>query len=251
MRLGELLQIYRTKAGLTQVELAQQLFVTPQAISKWEKNLAVPSIDNLIALSEVFNLSIDELLRGSPFFKKPYVVGKKFTMKRLRNFLLLDVLVTGFLIGFRIDLWLAGVIYFIIISGMILPFLIRDYWVIDQKEIYQVGYSSVPFWGMFQLIMRKAKVTRIIYTEMAEAKIRYTKKARFSVVDVSADPMYLDVTKKDGKFVSFDLLNQPRDYLPQFVMFLEHRGVKVKDDDEIVELLLKDVSLYEEFHKAD
>lgn len=251
MRLGELLQINRKKAGMTQVELAQQLFVTPQAISKWEKNLAVPSIDNLIALSEVYNLSIDELLRGSPFFKKPYVVGKKFTKKRLRNFLLLDILLSTFLIGFRSDLWLAGVIYFIIISGMILPFLIQDYWVIDQKEIYQVCYSSVLFWGMIQLVMGRTKVTRIAYTEMAEAKIRYTKKARFSVADLNADPMYIDIVKKSGQVISLDLLNQPRDYLPQFVMFLEHRGVIVKDDEKIIELLLKDVSLYEEFHKAD
>ena len=55
----------RTKKGLSQDELAEKLFVTRQAVSRWENGETVPSIDTLKLLSDLFNVSINTLL-GSP-----------------------------------------------------------------------------------------------------------------------------------------------------------------------------------------
>lgn len=52
----------RTKAGLSQDELAEKLFVTRQAISRWENGETVPNTETLKLLSEVFNVSINTLL---------------------------------------------------------------------------------------------------------------------------------------------------------------------------------------------
>jgi transcriptional regulator with XRE-family HTH domain len=54
----------RRSAGLSQEEFAERLLVSSQAVSKWERGEAYPDTDNLIAISEMFGITIDELLRG-------------------------------------------------------------------------------------------------------------------------------------------------------------------------------------------
>ncbi len=62
MTFGEKLKKLRTDNGLTQDELAEKLYVTRTAISKWESNRGYPNIDSLKAISKFFSVSIDELL---------------------------------------------------------------------------------------------------------------------------------------------------------------------------------------------
>lgn len=52
----------RRKMNLKQEELAAKLFVTPQAISKWETNKSIPNIQLLVTISKLFHISVDELL---------------------------------------------------------------------------------------------------------------------------------------------------------------------------------------------
>lgn len=53
----------RKKNGLTQLDLAEKLGVSRQAVSRWEVGSAVPTIDNLKALSSLYSVSVDYLLR--------------------------------------------------------------------------------------------------------------------------------------------------------------------------------------------
>ncbi|MBR3803039.1 MAG: helix-turn-helix transcriptional regulator [Clostridia bacterium] len=62
MTVGEKIQIYRKRLGLSQDELGQRMLVSRQTISLWEKNQTVPTIDNLIRLKEIFNVSVDDIL---------------------------------------------------------------------------------------------------------------------------------------------------------------------------------------------
>ena len=55
----------RTGRGMSQDELAERVFVTRQAVSRWERGETVPSTDTLRLLSQVFDVSINTLL-GSP-----------------------------------------------------------------------------------------------------------------------------------------------------------------------------------------
>ena len=61
MEWKELLPILRKERGLTQEELATALGISRQAVSKWEKGQAVPSADNLLALSRVYEMTVEEL----------------------------------------------------------------------------------------------------------------------------------------------------------------------------------------------
>ena len=62
MEFNEKLQELRKRRGLTQEDLAQALFVSRTAISKWESGRGYPSIDSLKSISRFFSVSIDELI---------------------------------------------------------------------------------------------------------------------------------------------------------------------------------------------
>jgi len=62
LTIGENIQEYRKKLGLSQEELGQKLFVSRQTISLWEKDQTLPTIENLKRLKEIFNISVDKIL---------------------------------------------------------------------------------------------------------------------------------------------------------------------------------------------
>lgn len=63
MKLEDKLLSLRKQQGLTQLELAEALHISRQAISKWETGEAEPSLENLKSLSQIYHISLDELLR--------------------------------------------------------------------------------------------------------------------------------------------------------------------------------------------
>ena len=62
--LGELLKEYRLRCKMTQELLAETLGVSRQAVSKWENGTADPSTSNLLALSKLYGISAEELLKS-------------------------------------------------------------------------------------------------------------------------------------------------------------------------------------------
>lgn len=62
MTLGENLQALRRAAGLSQEEVAGRLFVSRQSVSKWELGQAEPGVENLKALTELYGVTMDQLI---------------------------------------------------------------------------------------------------------------------------------------------------------------------------------------------
>lgn len=62
LEIGKKIKELRLSKKLTQKDLAQILNVTPQAISKWERNESNPDIQMLVTLSKYFNISVDDIL---------------------------------------------------------------------------------------------------------------------------------------------------------------------------------------------
>lgn len=65
MEFNEKLQQLRKSRNLTQEQLAEKLYVSRTAISKWESGRGYPSIDSLKEISKFFSISIDGLLSGN------------------------------------------------------------------------------------------------------------------------------------------------------------------------------------------
>ena len=65
MAFSENLQYIRAREGITQEQLAEQLSVSRQSVSKWESGLSFPEMDTLLRICELYNVNLDTLLRGS------------------------------------------------------------------------------------------------------------------------------------------------------------------------------------------
>ena len=79
---GQRLSRLRKQSELTQSDIADRLGVTPQAVSKWENDQASPDIDILIRLSDIFSISVDELLGKQ---RPVAVVAEKKSEKELEK----------------------------------------------------------------------------------------------------------------------------------------------------------------------
>ena len=62
MKIGQKLKALRVKSGLSQEKVAEQLYVSRQAISKWENDEAFPDMENMVALAKFYNVSVDYIL---------------------------------------------------------------------------------------------------------------------------------------------------------------------------------------------
>lgn len=99
MDLNEKIQKLRKQNKLTQVQLAEKLFVSRTAVSKWESGRGYPSIDILKQISNVFNISLDNLLSNDQILELASI-DKRNNMKKIYNcsFGILDILIIIFVI---------------------------------------------------------------------------------------------------------------------------------------------------------
>ena len=98
MEFSEKLQQLRKQKGLTQEELAQSLYVSRTAISKWESGRGYPNIDSLKAIAQFFGITIDELLKSDELL----TIAQEDSKRKESNFRdlvfgLLDCSITMFL----------------------------------------------------------------------------------------------------------------------------------------------------------
>ncbi len=71
MIFAEKLKSLRKQAGMSQEQLAEKLGVSRQAVTKWETGAGIPDIENIMAISALFDISIDQLLSNGRETKKP------------------------------------------------------------------------------------------------------------------------------------------------------------------------------------
>ncbi|MFD1953158.1 helix-turn-helix domain-containing protein [Paenibacillus thailandensis] len=107
MIFGEKLKTERKKRGWSQEELAEKLFVSRQSVSKWENGQNYPSIEIIIKVSDLFGLTIDELLRSDEELTRKVIKdSKQLAYPKLK---------------FTFDvLFLAGVVLLLIKLGVLL-----------------------------------------------------------------------------------------------------------------------------------
>lgn len=87
MEFHEKLQNLRRQRGLTQEELAQALYVSRTAVSKWESGRGFPNIDSLKAIAAFFSVSVDELLSGDALLTMAETEGRQ-RASRIRGLVL-------------------------------------------------------------------------------------------------------------------------------------------------------------------
>ncbi|MGY3703478.1 transcriptional regulator [Vagococcus martis] len=114
MNFSKQLKKYRELYGFSQEILAEKIYVTRQTISKWENDKSYPDIHNLLALSILFDITLDELVKGDMRIMKNVVENEK-----------LEKNTKGMLV-FIILLLVIGVPFAVVYDGIkaLIPFLI-------------------------------------------------------------------------------------------------------------------------------
>ncbi len=92
VNLGEQLQRLREEKNMSREDLAHEMNVSRQAVYKWENNKGYPDIENLIKLSELYNITLDELIKGDRSFQRKIEIDSKKHKAE-------DILDVGFVIG--------------------------------------------------------------------------------------------------------------------------------------------------------
>ena len=122
MSIAEKLFQLRKKAGYSQEELAEKIFVSRQAVSKWERGEALPDTENLVALSKLYGISLDELF-GTPLKQPEKQKGNvevwlavPYPIVVTIAYLLWGVLTRGWAIGWT--LYLTVPVYYTLFSAI-------------------------------------------------------------------------------------------------------------------------------------
>ncbi len=107
IRTGDRLSDLRKKYGLSQEELAEKIDVSRQSISKWERGEASPNSNNLIAMSKLYGVTLDELLGTEKISNTDKKAScNNSLMLNLMKFPVPLIVIAVFLaIGFGTDVW--------------------------------------------------------------------------------------------------------------------------------------------------
>ncbi|MFQ3744372.1 helix-turn-helix transcriptional regulator [Staphylococcus nepalensis] len=77
MDFHNILKKKRIEANLSQEGLADRLNISRQSISKWENEKGYPNIETLLKISDIFNITVDELLKGDDYLKDKIIQDSK------------------------------------------------------------------------------------------------------------------------------------------------------------------------------
>lgn len=114
-KFGEFLYLLRKEKGLTQSELADKLGITNKAVSKWETGEAFPETAQLVPLSNIFSITVDELLKGEK--NNTYILAEVKEEENINEVKLKPMnKAEAILIASAVALILVGVLILIILS---------------------------------------------------------------------------------------------------------------------------------------
>lgn len=154
MDFSEKLQTLRKNKGITQEELAEELFVSRTAVSKWESGRGYPNIESLKDISKFFSVSIDDLLSAD---KLIFIAEKenKENIRVLCDFMLGIVDLFSFVLVV-LPLYpnnVTGVVYSVSLMNytQISSIMLRCYWAL---------YSTLFILGVIKCISTKSEILK-------------------------------------------------------------------------------------------
>ncbi len=131
MNLGSQIKKYRVEFSMSQDELAEKVFVSRQSISNWENDKTYPDIKSLLLLSEVFQVSLDQLIKGDLEIMK-----KEISTQELANFqkdsaimtvFFLLMLISPIPLAHFLDWWGMAVYLVICVVGLYYAFRVEKH----------------------------------------------------------------------------------------------------------------------------
>ena len=127
MELGKQIKKYRGQVYLSQEEFAEQLFVSRQTVSNWENDKSYPDIKSLLLMSEIFHISLDQLVKGDIEKMKREIDAQEFGRFQKDSTIFRVLLIAMFISPVPLVLaakW-AGIVLYLGLSAVGLYYAIR------------------------------------------------------------------------------------------------------------------------------
>ena len=266
---------HRELKNYTQEELANQMNISRQSISKWERGDALPSIDNLIRLSDLLDLSLDELIMNRGELPLPLDYGK-FKSKKIfvlsMIFPLLMIINGIYYLQFNTEGW------FMIGGGLFLGALINEINLVDLRRMY--NYFTMTKTGI-EYFDSNIYMPKIVWETMAFFGKRRTKFIDFKEIEqmeiyfdnkgyegqnttvayrprqmfYNREAFLLRITLKSGELVKLNLDkaffpdSDERRYFCALFEYFESRNILVSDPYHILSSIRNEYSIVEEAYK--
>lgn len=158
--MGQRIAALHTQHHLSQEELAERLGVSRQSVSKWETDASVPDLSKLLTLSEVFGVTLDELVKGTPASPPPPAAPASAPAahagtQRVIGFILVGAGLLAGLLGLAVApalLFLAAVL---LISGIVCLAVRRHAGLVIGWPLFLLVWGLAPYvigaraWAIF------------------------------------------------------------------------------------------------------
>ena len=148
MQIGEKLKQKRNEAGLSQEVLAEKIGVSRQTISNWENNRSYPDIGSVLALSDLYGISLDELLKEDENMRKHVEETAKLPMKWWK--ILYGLTIALFPLSTLLSYWGAvpAALALKILGLLLLPVLAFIHWKLTGGQKREL-FIMLFFWAIF------------------------------------------------------------------------------------------------------
>lgn len=108
MEIAAQIRKHRKEKGLSQEDLAREIFVSRQNVSNWENEKSYPDIHSLLLLSSLFNISVDELIKGDVAEMKQEVNREKIEQFNSESAIFTVLLIVSVIAFIPLVVWLKG-----------------------------------------------------------------------------------------------------------------------------------------------
>ena len=178
MEIGKIIKENRSLKQLTQEELAQEFFVSRQLISKWENGKSYPDLEQLLKLSDFFDLTLDELLRGD----KKMVSKISNSVKKKRIMIGIILFLASIIVGMGYFYWSQQVIF-------LNP---------DEIEVVSINKIKIPKQTMYDSTLKKEilipeDVKYQIEIESNKKFVKINQAEVFGTLDIDDENIYVYV----------------------------------------------------------
>lgn len=111
MEIDKKLKDARVQAGFTQEQVAEKVMVSRQTISNWENGKSLPDIVSIMNLSDLYQISIDELLKGDPRMKRK--IEKDVNIAKANERIIMTTAIIALVVGiiYLISIFIGGAFY--------------------------------------------------------------------------------------------------------------------------------------------
>lgn len=127
MDLGSQIKKYRSQNSLSQDALAERIYVSRQTISNWENDKSYPDVKSLILLSEVFQVSIDNLIKGDLKEMKQEIDKQEYAEFQRDSMILTILFAACILLPVPLVMMLkwVGLVVYLVLGGITMYFALR------------------------------------------------------------------------------------------------------------------------------